>query len=90
MERSEIDTIDAAKLGRDEERSNSTGALTVYRLDFPAQIRPRQGPKTVLIEIRKAKYPTDVIRVQRECCNDAADEKLEGREEFIEALTPDS
>jgi len=124
------------------------GSLTVYRLDFSAKIETPQGPKTVLIELQKAKYPTDVmrfrkylgeqykneeniykkkvirkhlgklveleenkaipilsiyflgyplehfhipvIRVQRECYNDATSEKLEGREEFIEGLTHDS
>ncbi|MCP5102769.1 MAG: hypothetical protein GY950_05305, partial [bacterium] len=124
------------------------GSLTVYRLDFSAKIETPQGHKTVLIELQKAKFPTDVIRfrkylgeqykseeniykkkvirkhlgkrveieenkaipilciyflgyplehfhipvirVQRECYNDATDEKLVGREEFIEGLTHDS
>jgi hypothetical protein len=124
------------------------GFLTVYRLDFAAKIETDQGLKTVLIEIQKAKLPTDVmrfrkylgeqyqgeentykikvirkhlgkpveeeeikaipilsiyflgyplehfhipvIRVQRDCYNDATNERLEGREEFIECLTHDS
>jgi hypothetical protein len=124
------------------------GSITVYRLDFSARIETEQGDKIVLIEIQKAKFPTDimrfrkylgeqykskenlqkvivkrkhegklveveeekaipilsiyflgysldhfkapVIRVQRECYDDATDEKLEGREEFIECLTHDS
>jgi hypothetical protein len=124
------------------------GSLTVYRMDFSAKIETPQGYKTVLIELQKAKYPTDVmrfrkylgeqykseeniykkkvirkhlgkmveveeskaipilsiyflgyplehfhipvIRVQRECYNDATNEKLEGSEEFIEGLTHDS
>lgn len=124
------------------------GSLTVYRLDFSAKIETPQGQKAVLIELQKAKYPTDVIRfrkylgeqyksdenvykkkvirkhlgkivemeenkalpilsiyflgyplehfhvpvirVQRECYNDATNEKLEGSEEFIEGLTHDS
>ena len=124
------------------------GSLTVYRLDFAAKIETDQGLKTVLIEIQKAKLPTDVmrfrkylgeqyqgeentykikvirkhlgkmveeeetkaipilsiyflgyplehfhipvIRVQRDCYNDATNERLEGREEFIECLTHDS
>jgi hypothetical protein len=124
------------------------GSITVYRLDFSAKIETDQGHKTVLIEIQKAKFPTDiirfrkylgeqyksneniqkvkvnrkhmgklveveedkaipilsiyflgyaldhfkvpVIRVQRECYDDATDEKLEGQEEFIECLTHDS
>jgi hypothetical protein len=124
------------------------GSITVYRLDFSAKIETPQGDKIVLIEIQKAKFPTDimrfrkylgeqyksneniqkvkikrkhegklveveeekaipilsiyflgyaldhfkapVIRVQRECYDDASDEKLEGQEEFIECLTHDS
>jgi hypothetical protein len=124
------------------------GSITVYRLDFSAKIETPQGHKIVLIEIQKAKFPTDimrfrkylgeqyksneniqkvkinrkhkgklveveedkaipilsiyflgysldhfkapVIRVQRECYDDATDEKLEGEEEFIECLTHDS
>jgi len=124
------------------------GSITVYRLDFSAKIETDQGEKIVLIEIQKAKFPTDimrfrkylgeqyksneniqkvkvnrkhkgnlveveeekaipilsiyflgyslahfkapVIRVQRECYDDATDEKLEGEEEFIECLTHDS
>jgi hypothetical protein len=124
------------------------GSITVYRLDFSAKIETPQGDKIVLIEIQKAKFPTDimrfrkylgeqyksneniqkvkikrkhegklveveeekaipilsiyflgysldhfkapVIRVQRECYDDATDEKLEGQEEFIECLTHDS
>ena len=126
----------------------NTGSLTVYRLDFSAKIETPHGHKIVLIEIQKAKYPTDiirfrkylgeqyrsnenihkvmvnrkhmgdmvaveedrpipilsiyflgypleyykvpVIRVQRDCYNDATDEKLDGQEEFIECLTHDS
>ncbi|MCP4149960.1 MAG: hypothetical protein GY757_19595 [bacterium] len=125
-----------------------SGSLTVYRLDFSAKIETPYGPKTVLIELQKAKFATDVIRfrkylgeqyksdeniykkkiirkhlgkkveieenkaipilsiyflgyplehfqvpvirVQRECYNDATDEKLVGSEEFIEGLTHDS
>jgi hypothetical protein len=35
-------------------------------------------------------FKAPVIRVQRECYDDATDEKLEGQEEFIECLTHDS
>jgi hypothetical protein len=35
-------------------------------------------------------FHVPVIRVQRDCYNDATNEKLEGREEFIECLTHDS
>ena len=124
------------------------GSLTVYHLDFSAKIETPHGYKVVLIELQKAKFPTDVlrfrrylgeqykseeniykrtiirkhlgqeveieeskaipilsiyflgyslkhfkvpvIRVQRECYNDATNEKLDGSEEFIEVLTHDS
>ena len=35
-------------------------------------------------------FKASVIRVQRECYDDATDEKLDGEEEFIECLTHDS
>jgi len=41
------------------------GSLTVYRLDFSAKIETPQGPKAVLIELQKAKYPTDIIRFRK-------------------------
>lgn len=35
---------------------------TVYRLDFSAKIKTPDGYKTVIIEIQKAKFSTDIIR----------------------------
>ncbi len=41
-------------------------SLTVYRLDFSARIRtPGGGSKQVIIEIQKAKMPTDIMRFRR-------------------------
>lgn len=37
-------------------------SLTVYRLDFSAKIKTPEGFKNVLIEIQKAKFPTDIMR----------------------------
>ena len=41
------------------------GSLTVYRLDFSAKIKTAEGYKQVLIEIQKAKFPTDIMRFRR-------------------------
>ncbi|MBU0765538.1 MAG: hypothetical protein KJ607_11950, partial [Bacteroidetes bacterium] len=38
---------------------------TVYRLDFSAKIKTPGGLKTVIIEIQKAKYSTDIISFRR-------------------------
>ncbi|NOQ35730.1 MAG: hypothetical protein GQ569_07520 [Methylococcaceae bacterium] len=40
-------------------------SLTVYRLDFCAKIKTPQGYKQVLIEIQKAKLPSDIMRFRR-------------------------
>jgi hypothetical protein len=40
-------------------------SLTVYRLDFSAKIKTTTGYKLILIEIQKAKFPTDIIRFRR-------------------------
>ena len=37
-------------------------SLTVYRLDFSAKIKTSEGKKQVIIELQKAKYPTDIMR----------------------------
>jgi hypothetical protein len=36
--------------------------LTVYRLDFSAKIKTAEGYKNVIIELQKAKFPTDIMR----------------------------
>ena len=41
-------------------------SVTVYRLDFAAKIRYKTGElKLVLVEIQKAKYPSDIMRFRR-------------------------
>ncbi|MEA2013216.1 MAG: hypothetical protein U9O87_09125 [Verrucomicrobiota bacterium] len=40
--------------------------LTVYRLDFAAKVRLEDGSETnVIIEIQKAKFPTDIMRFRK-------------------------
>jgi hypothetical protein len=40
--------------------------LTVYRMDFTARVRNAAGEeRQVLIELQKAKYPTDIMRFRR-------------------------
>jgi hypothetical protein len=41
------------------------GTLTVYRLDFSAKIKTNDGFKNILIEIQKAKFPTDIMRFRK-------------------------
>ena len=40
-------------------------SLTVYRLDFCAKIKTDEGYKQVLIEVQKAKLPSDIMRFRR-------------------------
>lgn len=48
----------------DNEKSNAS--FTVYRLDFAAKIKLSDGGfKQVLIEIQKAKFPTDIMRFRK-------------------------
>jgi hypothetical protein len=39
--------------------------FTVYRLDFSATIKTSEGQKQVIIELQKAKFPTDIMRFRR-------------------------
>jgi len=39
--------------------------LTVYRLDFSAKIKTPDGYKSVIIELQKAKFPTDIMRFRK-------------------------
>ena len=48
------------------ETDKSKASFTVYRLDFAAKIRlPDGGMKKVIIEIQKAKFPTDIMRFRK-------------------------
>ena len=40
-------------------------SLTVYRLDFSAKIKTAKGYRQILIEIQKAKLPSDIMRFRR-------------------------
>ncbi len=46
------------------QRRKSLG-LTVYRLDFSARIKTPDGHKNVIIELQKAKFPTDILRFRK-------------------------
>ncbi len=46
-------------------RERKIMVLTVYRLDFAAKIKTPDGYKQVIIEIQKAKFPTDIMRFRR-------------------------
>ena len=69
----EIDSLDfqskenIAEIERSVPYSEKTKAsFTVYRLDFSARIRLSDGGfKQVLIEIQKAKFPTDIMRFRK-------------------------
>jgi hypothetical protein len=56
---------------RPQERTSQIGhrglrLLTVYRVDFAARVRNTAGEeRLVLIELQKAKYPTDILRFRR-------------------------
>lgn len=39
--------------------------LTVYRIDFSAKIKTPEGDKQVIIELQKAKFPTDIMRFRK-------------------------
>ena len=51
---------------RPQEYSLKVISFTVYRLDFKATIKTADGTqKVVLIEVQKAKFPTDILRFRR-------------------------
>jgi len=98
--------IQKAKLGTDVMRFRKYLGEQYLSEDNTYKIKSikKHGNKVVELEETKAipilsiyflGYPLEhfhvpVIRVQRDCYNDATDEKLEGSEEFIECLTHDS
>jgi len=45
--------------------ANENTPLTVCRLDFSAKIKTETGFKTVIIELQKAKYLSDLMRFRR-------------------------
>ena len=40
-------------------------SLTVYRLDFKAVVKTDSGEKIIIIEVQKAKFPSDITRFRR-------------------------
>jgi hypothetical protein len=62
-----VTDIQAKKeLRRQEAEGKLVSSITVYRLDFSARIRTREGGhRHVIIEIQKAKFPTDIMRFRR-------------------------
>jgi chemotaxis protein histidine kinase CheA len=52
-------------IGEKENKRKSRTSLTVYRLDFSAQIKTEEGYKQVIIELQKAKFPTDIMRFRK-------------------------
>ena len=59
--------IEELELKPTEFRNNfEKKTLTVYRLDFVAKVRFEDGSlKNVIIEIQKAKFPTDIMRFRK-------------------------
>ena len=67
-------------------------SLTVYRIDFKARIRVRGGgEKLVLIELQKAKFPSDIMRFRRYLGRQYANEdnvmEEEGRKRALPIIT---
>ena len=71
-----IETLDfrpqeyAAQLDKQKTKNkklkNGSPNLTVYRLDFSAKIRNKDGTfRLVVVELQKAKFPTDIMRFRR-------------------------
>jgi len=75
----EIEALDFApteiKTKKKQNKNTYQPIYTVYRVDFSARIRTAIGTKQVLIEIQKAKLPTDIMRFRRYLGENFADEK---------------
>ena len=59
--------IESLEFKPTEHRIDRVGGrdFTVCRMDFAARVKTKQGPKLILIEIQKAKFPTDIMRFRR-------------------------
>ncbi len=57
----EIDFLPQERTAKIEKKSS----FTVYRLDFKAIVKTPEGKKTVIIELQKAKFYTDIMRFRR-------------------------
>ena len=53
------------KKGKTITNRSRKDSLTVYRLDFSAKIKTAEGFKNVIIELQKAKFPTDIMRFRK-------------------------
>ncbi len=62
---SDLDNSQNQKNKKRIENLNKKKILTVYRLDFSAKIKTADGYKQVIIELQKAKFPTDIMRFRR-------------------------
>lgn len=54
-----------SKKTKAEENLKQRLGLTVYRFDFSAKIKTPEGEKQVIIELQKAKFPTDIMRFRK-------------------------
>jgi hypothetical protein len=82
-------------LGEQYLGEENTYKIKVIRKHLGKLIEVEETKAIPILSIYFLGYPLEhfhipVIRVQRDCYNDATDEKPEGREEFIECLTHDS
>ena len=59
----EIEKSEGAKISK--RKRIRMDPLTVYRLDFSAKIKTCDGYKKVIIELQKAKFPTDIMRFRK-------------------------
>ncbi len=71
-----MDVIDIALQPQERLANLTEKNLTVYRLDFSARVKTRDGQfKQVIIEIQKAKYTSDIMRFRRYLGQQYSDEK---------------
>lgn len=74
-----VSDIDKEKIDKPRKaamsRKGNKSSLTVYRLDFSAYIKTPEGTKQVIIELQKAKFPTDIIRFRKYLGEQFADKK---------------
>jgi hypothetical protein len=59
----EIEKSEGAKISK--RKQIRMDPLTVYRLDFSANIKTADGYKKVIIELQKAKFPADIMRFRK-------------------------
>ena len=59
--------IEKTKAKKNKTKNINSGLtfFTVYRLDFTAKVKTKEGDKIVIIEIQKAKFPTDIMRFRK-------------------------